>query len=242
MQQASCVKVCKTLEIPPYFCNIPSSKTRDIISVYKENLSPLWENLPVDTYVIGKYRYRRYGRFSFSPNDGTIQSLSRKEFTQKSQYNNLFPDIKRYFEPLELVTEEQINYIKQFIKFDIACLPDKYLDSIIHHELEVGVHLIRIIASEKEDITPTPEGIHKDGFDYVSIHLIQSNNIHIESGVSRIYDENKKLAHCFQLRHFLDSIIINDRKVFHDVSAIVPNNETYPAIRDVLITTFSNLT
>ncbi len=42
---------------------------------------------------------------------------------------------------------------------------------------EMGIHQIRVVASKDEQGEPAPEGIHKDGFDYVGIFCINRDGI-----------------------------------------------------------------
>ena len=83
---------------------------------------------------------------------------------------------------------------------------------------------------------PTPEGMHRDGVDYVCVLLIRRENI--LSGVTSIHDLEKNKLDEFTLTHPFDTALVDDRRVYHGVTAVEPQNPALPAYRDVLVVTF----
>ncbi|HPY42255.1 MAG TPA: 2OG-Fe dioxygenase family protein, partial [Thiolinea sp.] len=100
----------------------------------------------------------------------------------------------------------------------------------------IQAHQFRIVASHLEEGKPTPEGVHKDGADYILIMLLNRQNI--EGGVSYIYDnERHEIAQC-TLGIGTDLLLVNDHKVYHGVTPIYPADPDRAAWRDVLVLTF----
>ena len=80
------------------------------------------------------------------------------------------------------------------------------------------------------------EGLHRDGVDYVLVLLVTRRNI--VSGVTSIHAlDGSELGH-FTLTDPFDAALVDDRRVAHGVTAVVPIDPTVPAYRDVLVVTF----
>jgi hypothetical protein len=100
----------------------------------------------------------------------------------------------------------------------------------------VEVHQFRIAARAGEEGRPTPEGIHRDGVDYVLVLLIDRQNI--ASGVTTVHRLDGHQLGSFTLTDPLDAALLDDSKVAHGVTPIVPVDATRPAYRDVLVVTW----
>ena len=102
----------------------------------------------------------------------------------------------------------------------------------------VEVHQFRIEARPGEAGQPTPEGLHRDGVDYVLVLLVGRHNI--ASGTTTIHDlENRELG-SFTLTRPFDAALVDDARVYHGVTPVVPLDPQRPAHRDVLVVTFRN--
>jgi hypothetical protein len=100
----------------------------------------------------------------------------------------------------------------------------------------VECHQFRIEARSGEHGQPTPEGLHRDGVDWVLVMLVTRENI--AEGVTSIHDSTKTLVGRFTLTQPLDSAFVDDSRVYHGVTAVVPIDPERPAYRDVLVVTF----
>jgi hypothetical protein len=215
-------------------------------SLWREQLYPFaneltafkqsWQDLPPDDFLQdgGHYRYRRYAVFSW---DATTEN--------KEQQLTLLPHEPHY----QTTYRNAMNggIYRDFAPFKTSTLKNPILDNIIHWCVEsislkqeknwrIQAHQFRIKANSNEAGKPTPEGIHKDGADFVLIMLIQRNNI--TGGVSHLYDNDKKLQFGAVLETCGDAILIDDRKVWHGVSEVYALDETNSGYRDVLVLTF----
>ena len=83
---------------------------------------------------------------------------------------------------------------------------------------------------------PTPEGVHRDGVDFVIVVMIK--RVNIESGATSIYSLENALLGEFTLLETFDMAIVNDRKVYHGVTPIIQLDPEQEAYRDVLVMTF----
>ena len=100
----------------------------------------------------------------------------------------------------------------------------------------VELHQFRIEARPGQEGRPTPEGMHRDGVDWVLVLMVRRENI--ASGETTIYDLAKHPLGSFTLTEPLNSALVDDSRVFHGVTAVEPLDPRSPAYRDVLVVTF----
>jgi hypothetical protein len=100
----------------------------------------------------------------------------------------------------------------------------------------IELHQFRIEAQLGEAGLPTPEGMHRDGVDFVLVLLIGRKNI--ASGTTTIHDLDHRLLGSFTLTEPLDAALVDDRRVFHGVTPVQPIVPEAPAFRDVLVVTY----
>jgi hypothetical protein len=98
------------------------------------------------------------------------------------------------------------------------------------------MHQFRIGAEAMPVGKPTPEGVHRDGVDWVFVALINRQNIC--NGATRIFDIADEPLDEFTLERPLDAVFLNDRRVRHDVTPLIADNPAEIALRDVLVLTF----
>ena len=101
---------------------------------------------------------------------------------------------------------------------------------------KIEVHQFRIEASPGSPGEPTPEGLHRDGVDYVLVVMVDRHNI--ASGTTSIHDLDGRLLGSFTLTRPLEAALVVDRRVFHGVTAVEPLDPSQEAHRDVLVVTF----
>jgi hypothetical protein len=99
------------------------------------------------------------------------------------------------------------------------------------------VHQFRIEARAGEPGQPTPEGVHRDGVDWVLVLLIARHNI--ASGTTTIHDGDGRELGAFTLTRPFDAALVDDRRRHHGVTAVTPMDPALPAHRDVLVATFT---
>ncbi|MEY4354062.1 MAG: hypothetical protein RLZZ609_2303 [Cyanobacteriota bacterium] len=198
------------------------------------NLWNSWNWLEPDRYLKSEniFRYRRYGRFEIlSEKDPPIPQTESAYF-QSLENNPYAGGIKREFSPLLPEVYKNIFLLS-------LIMHDFYQIKGVHGlgcKCVVGVHQMRVTASQGYCGHPTPEGIHRDGHDFNVIHFVGRK--YIVGGESRIYNNEKSLLKASSLLNTLDSIYLNDRRVLHDVSPILQEMPGVNGYRDVMTINF----
>ncbi len=192
-----------------------------------------WNDLEVDTYMGdgGRYRRRRFGVYA-AERQGAIVRGAHQPHYQGRDYNTLNGGIERWFKP---VTEEigSGSSMRTILEYCRALFGRLAPDAKKWH---VEVHQFRIEARTGEAGKPTPEGMHRDGVDYVLVLLINRRNI--ASGTTTVHDLDKRALGSFTLTDPLDAALVDDSRCYHGVTPVQPENPAQPAYRDVLVVTF----
>ena len=191
-----------------------------------------YADLPADEYLPGgaRYRFRRYGRFRFSPSDGALARLPHEDYFQSAEINTVTGGIIRKFAPLLDSTSDNC-FLHELIRFDFAQFPIK--DAFqLREDWEVRAHLIRVSADQREQGPPPPEGIHRDGAHFVTVHLAELVNA--QGGAVSLYNDDRRLLTTFRLEKVLDSYLLDDAKQWHAAEAISPAAPEHGAVRSIL--------
>jgi hypothetical protein len=206
------------------------------LSIELNDFKESWRNLAADNFLNdgGHYRYRRYAVFTWQADkekqQGQLTLLPHEAHYQSTYRNAMNGGIYRDFEPFEKSTLDN-PVLKNIIDWTA-----KILSFAKETSWRIQAHQFRIKANNDEVGKPTPEGIHRDGADFIFIMLLQRDNI--TGGVSHIYDDNKKLLFGAVLEELGDLVLLDDRKVWHGVSEIYALDKTNIGYRDVLVLTF----
>ncbi len=192
-----------------------------------------WNDLPADQFLSdgGHYRFRRYSVFHWLE-DKTLKILPHEPHYQSTYRNNMNGGINRDYEAFKKSTLDNPLFEK-IIHF----VTDK-INLKGENTWRIQAHQFRIQANTDEAGQPTPEGIHRDGADFILIMVLNRHNI--TGGVNHIYDASKRLLFGGILEKSGDAVLIDDRKVWHGVSEVYPDDEKKEAYRDVLVLTFHN--
>jgi hypothetical protein len=192
-----------------------------------------WNDLAPDSYLAasGRHRRRRHATFSADA-DGGIRREAHQPHYQSLKYNPLQGDIQRWFEPVLPAIADGAS-LRRILGFCHDCF-GALAPATRHWHVEV--HQFRIEARADEAGEPTPEGVHRDGVDYVLVLLIDRENI--ERGTTTIHAADRSVLGSFTLTHALDAALVDDARVFHGVTAVTPLDPSKPAHRDVLVVTF----
>jgi hypothetical protein len=194
-----------------------------------------WNDLGVDTYMAdgGRYRRRRFSVFSASGH-GLVRKPNQPHY-QSRDYNALNGGIERWFQPFLDSTAEHAM-LRSILDLCFATFQSLTPLASRPASWHVECHQFRIEARVGEEGQPTPEGLHRDGVDWVLVMLVARENI--AEGVTSIHDTTRALVGRFTLIEPLDSAFVDDSRVFHGVTPVVPLDPARPAYRDVLVVTF----
>ena len=191
-----------------------------------------WNNLLLDTYLPEGHRYRRRRHATLSARAGQTRARiePHQPHYQSLDYNPLAGGIQRWFEPIErdVIEGASMQRILAFCcELFHAFKPDA--------EWHIECHQFRIEARRDAPGQPTPEGVHRDGVDYVLVLLIHRTNI--TSGTTTMHDLAGGQLGSFTLSAPLDAALVDDARVKHGVTPVEPLDAAQPAYRDVLVVT-----
>ena len=191
-----------------------------------------WNRLGPDAYLAarGRQRRRRYGVWSADA-DGRLTRAAHQPHFQALAYNALQGDIERWFEPIEEGAGDSAS-MQAILRFAVQFFGPL---SPGVRQWHVEVHQFRIEAAADAPGEPTPEGVHRDGVDYVLVLMVDRHNI--ASGMTTIHAPDGTVLGSFILAQPFDAALLDDRRVFHGVTPVVPLDPGNPAHRDVLVVT-----
>jgi hypothetical protein len=194
-----------------------------------------WNDLGVDTYMAdgGRYRRRRFAAFRASP--AGITRKPHQPHYQSRDYNQLNGGIERWFEPVtEMVARHPA--LTAILSTSHALFDGMTPSELRPAAWHVEMHQFRIEARAGQEGRPTPEGMHRDGVDWVLVLMVRRENV--ASGETTIYDLLEHPLGSFTLTAPLDAALVDDSRVYHGVTPVVPLDPHCPAYRDVLVVTF----
>ncbi|MBW4022082.1 MAG: 2OG-Fe dioxygenase family protein [Proteobacteria bacterium] len=194
-----------------------------------------WDDLGLDRFMAdgGRYRRRRFAAFAVA--GGQITRKPHQPHYQSRDYNALNGGIARWFEP---VTEAIGQHAATTAVLRVC---DGLFTGLTPPDLRperwhVEMHQFRIEARSDQEGAPTPEGLHRDGVDWVLVLLVRRQNV--ERGETNITDLQRALVSSFTLAEPMDAALVDDSRVFHGVTPIRPLDPARPSFRDVLVVTF----
>ncbi len=208
-----------------------------------ESFADSWNDLGVDMYMAdgGRYRRRRFSTFAASdsveggaPGERRITKKPHQPHYQSRDYNLLNGGIARWFLPIDdAVTEHPVlrAVLETTHRWFDELTPPEARPRVWH----VEVHQFRIETGPEQG-QATPEGMHRDGVDWVLVMLVRRENI--ASGETRLEDTAHRPVGSFTLTEPMDSTLVDDDRVFHGVTPLEQHDPSRPAYRDVLVVTF----
>ncbi|CAL9558683.1 2OG-Fe dioxygenase family protein [Streptomyces sp. enrichment culture] len=193
-----------------------------------------WDDLVLDTYMKdgGTYRNRRYGHFRYDA--GVLTRLPHGPYRQESAVNPLNGGIDRHFAPLtdaflaDPVTSGVVMMLGEI--FSVA-------EGV--GEWDVKLHPFRIVTGSGQVGKPAPQGRHRDGSTFVTSLLVRRTNV--EGGESSLHTDDDEVLLRSTLSRPGDQLLVDDRRLLHDVTPLRPADPALPAYRDVLIVDFDRL-
>jgi hypothetical protein len=198
-----------------------------------EAFAASWSALELDTYMAdgGRYRRRRHAVFAALPGSGFERQPHQPHY-QSKDYNPIHGGIARWFEPItpEVADGATLQTVLAFCRQLFETLAGGA------RPWRIEVHQFRIEARGNEAGRPTPEGLHRDGVDYVLVLLVNRRNI--ASGTTSIHALDGRMLGQFTLTDPFDAALVDDSRVAHGVTPVEAIDSSRPAYRDVLVVTF----
>ena len=183
-------------------------------------LRPSFWDLPEDDYTDGGFRFRRLGNFE---SDGVAFWQVGSSIMQPADINSYLGDIQRTYAPLkdEIVFSE--SFMSMIFKFQ----------RMTGWMGDFDVHQMRLLATNGKTAEPAPEGIHRDGYEFIVPFMVMAENC--KGGKPQIYDLHSKqiLANLQPLPDMV--MVFNDRKMRHFATPITQKDPTRPAYWDAFV-------
>jgi hypothetical protein len=192
-----------------------------------------WNSLEEDQYMAdgGRYRKRRHAIFATHDSTDAPVLMPYQPHYQSLDYNSMNGGIARYFAPI------LVDLLNSRTLSALLGLGTRLFNLVSgRHPWHIELHQFRIEARDGQKGNPTPEGVHRDGVDFVIVVMIK--RVNIESGATSIYNLDNQLLGEFTMLDTFDMAIVNDKKVYHGVTPITQRNPDEEAYRDVLVMTF----
>ncbi|MCP4387137.1 MAG: 2OG-Fe dioxygenase family protein, partial [Gammaproteobacteria bacterium] len=172
-----------------------------------------WNHLERDQYMAdgGKYRKRRHAVYAIQNAGEQARLMPYQPHYQTLDYNPLNGGVARYFAPITDDLHHSAT-LAALLEFGNAVFSQITGNLNWHIEL----HQFRIEARDGRLGKPTPEGVHRDGVDFVIVVMIK--RVNIDSGATTIFDLDNNLVGEFMLLDTFDMVLVNDRQVYHGVT------------------------
>jgi hypothetical protein len=191
-------------------------------------LAAQWDDLPADPYLTDDrpFRFRRHAQVVFDADTDDVTILPPASYLQASGVNALFGGVPRRFAPVEWAptAKRLLTSLIRTSVTQVLVLPGRSL---------INLHQVRIVGGPQHAGTPVPEGRHRDGFDFISIHLIRRD---VDGGGETTLTADSGYTTTATLTEPMDAISVDDRRFTHDTTPIVGNGRT--VCRDVLLMSY----
>lgn len=191
-----------------------------------------YQSLPPDNHLPAgaSYRFRRYDRFFFLPVTGELHLLPHEAYYQAADINPVTGGTLRQFAPLLPSTADN-PFLHELIRWDFQQFPLRDAEQQ-YNPWQVDVHEVLVVAQANQAGQPTPEGIHRDGAEFVTVHLMQLQNV--RGGIVTIYDAQQQPLEQFQLQQPMDSYLFDDARLWHSVTPIEVAEGAEQGLRGIL--------
>lgn len=226
------------------FCFLPSVQVKAGLSSLRADWNADWDafaaswgELETDTWMAdgGRYRRRRYAVLSAAADSLRVQFEPHQPHYQSLDYNTLNGGVARHFAPIVPQVLGGAS-MQTAIRLGLRVFQRLHPQQAAHIE----VHQFRIEARTEGGGKPTPEGVHRDGVDFVLVMMVRRENV--DSGTTEIFSTDGTPLDSFTLTAPCDAALVNDQRAMHGVTPIHPLDPTKPAWRDVLVVTYRRLT
>ncbi len=219
------------------FAQVPAARMQRLLEQWRDladwpAFAASWNDLPLDDYMgdQGRYRRRRYAVYD-APATGEITRAPHEAHYQSLDYNRLNGGVARWFAPIDdaIGAGASLVAVLHFARAFFGALSPEV------KRWHIEVHQFRIEARVDLAGLPTPEGVHRDGVDWVLVMMVARTNI--ASGTTTIHDEGGRELGSFTLTHAFDTALVDDHRLYHGVTPVTPVDPALPAYRDVLVVT-----
>jgi hypothetical protein len=195
-------------------------------------LTGAWDRLPPDLHLKdgGHYRQRRHSCYVQTLATGQLELTPHRAHWQPTEYNALHGGFERWFEPVEPEVASAAAWtdlISQLGQLFAQVRPTP------HWHIEA--HQFRIDTAGGVG-RPTPEGAHRDGVDFVAVVLLRRHGV--KGGETRVFDAHGPHGLRFVMAQPLSALLLDDTRVIHETTPILPTDPAKLGFRDTLVLTY----
>ncbi len=175
-------------------------------------------------------RTRRLAQYhaTFDPvtKSAVLTKLKTQLFLQ-GETNKLTGHIEREFE--DIATD-----MKPYIENGFGVVDENWSLAPYPKEWLVKVHMVRVHAKPATRGVPVPEGLHKDGADFVVMGCVARQNV--KGGISQIHEEEDAPPVYGVTLMPGQALVVDDREVFHMVTPLIADSDE--GYRDMILMGF----
>jgi hypothetical protein len=194
-----------------------------------------WNHLETDRHMAdgGRFRRRRFASFKALP--GSLTREPHGPHFQSRDYNPLNGGVDRWFEPVTgAIAAHPVS--RRLVTLCLDVFTRARGENRSAEPWRVEMHQFRIEPSNGAPGKPTPEGMHRDGVEWVFVALVARTNV--AGGVTNVGDALGRPLGAFTLIEPLDAVFLDDTRVRHGVTPIEVEDPARAAHRDALVLTF----
>jgi hypothetical protein len=195
-------------------------------------LADSWNRLPPDLHLRdgGHYRMRRHACFVQDLSQNNLQPVAHRAHWQPLDYNALHGGFERWFEPVETAVASNPLWTGL-----LSSLSQLFAQVKPVSKWFIEAHQFRIDTAGGVG-RPTPEGAHRDGVDFVVVILVGRNGV--KGGETRVFDAHGPHGLRFVMEHPLTTLLLDDERVIHETTPILPVDTAGSGYRDTLVLTY----
>lgn len=209
----------------------------ELIAESFERLVPDSVSVDADGQTMQHQRQRRYAAFDVHLTSVVSEELTtvtpRDGVTTFAQEVEDFRNKTRVFEPLEAHVRDS-HFLRRLIRTTCAwAAAAKFGAHATSIHANVSVHQVRQITTMGMEADNAPEGVHRDGADFIISALVIGRH-NVEGGHSTVYSPDKQtvlLAHTLQAG---EGLFHEDRELWHDVTKIRTQADSGVGYRDII--------
>ncbi|WP_442107301.1 2OG-Fe dioxygenase family protein [Pseudomonas sp. NUPR-001] len=195
-----------------------------------------WDRLEADAYLGAQHgiRKRRICKFEYLQRERRWKPLDDCRFYQSATDNPLLGGLERIY------ARSEPEFTGSPVLMALLAADLTLMDFTVGpHDWQVTCHQFRTLCDPHNQGQATPEGRHRDGHDFVFQHLIKRESV--TGGESRIYREHAELVFSATLTRYMETIVLNDRALLHEVSPLQTFKGAQQGWRDMLIIDFDRI-
>lgn len=216
------------LRAQDYFHDIPhwTDITPEQVASFKSH----WNDLVLDeNFKQSTTRHRRILRY-FYTHPGQFSLNTDADYVPPVSYD---ADYTQGVNHLTYATPEFIaDPVTQRVLHEDLAVLDHVLERGANYAIDID--LFRVSASHGT-ISPTTAGYHQDGQDWLFMHFVDAKNIRpVVSKIAAVKTAQNPLIET-PMTAFLETLCVNDQKLFHAAGPVVQLCPDKPAQRDILL-------